>query len=68
MFLPPDSPDLNPIEQVFAKLKTRLRKHAPAPSEPWPKASSKASRASSRTSATTISSTPDMLPLEMNGL
>ncbi len=26
MFLPPYSPDLNPIEQVFAKLKTRLRK------------------------------------------
>ena len=27
-FLPPDSPDLNPIEQVFAKLKTLLRKAA----------------------------------------
>ena len=26
MFLPPYSPDLNPIEQVFAKLKTLLRK------------------------------------------
>ncbi len=25
-FLPPSSPDLNPIEQVFAKLKTLLRK------------------------------------------
>jgi len=25
MFLPPYSPDLNPIEQVFAKLKTLLR-------------------------------------------
>src|ERR1700731_2176282 len=25
-FLPPYSPDLNPIEQVFAKLKTLLRK------------------------------------------
>ena len=28
MFLPPYSPDLNPIEQVFAKLKTLLRKAA----------------------------------------
>jgi len=29
LFLPPpDSPDLNPIEQVFAKLKTLLRKAA----------------------------------------
>ena len=27
-FLPPYSPDLNPIEQVFAKLKTVLRKAA----------------------------------------
>ena len=26
MFPPPYSPDLNPIEQVFAKLKTLLRK------------------------------------------
>ena len=26
MFLPPYSPDLNPIEQVFAKLKGVLRK------------------------------------------
>lgn len=28
-FLPPYSPDLNPIEQVFSKLKTLLRKHDP---------------------------------------
>lgn len=27
-FLPPYSPDLNPIEQVFAKLKTLLRRAA----------------------------------------
>lgn len=29
MFLPPYSPDLNPIEQVFAKLKQLLRSAAP---------------------------------------
>jgi len=29
IFLPPYSPDLNPIEQVFAKLKTLLRKLDP---------------------------------------
>jgi transposase len=29
LFLPPYSPDLNPIEQVFAKLKALLRKAAP---------------------------------------
>ena len=28
LFLPKYSPDLNPIEQVFAKLRTLLRKHA----------------------------------------
>jgi transposase len=28
LFLPPYGPDLNPIEQVFAKLKTLLRKAA----------------------------------------
>ena len=28
LFLPPYSPDLNPIEQVFAKLKTLMRKAA----------------------------------------
>ncbi len=28
LFLPPYSPDLNPIEQVFAKIKTLLRKAA----------------------------------------
>lgn len=28
IFLPPYSPDLNPIEQMFAKLKTLLRKAA----------------------------------------
>jgi transposase len=28
LFLPPDSPDLNPIEQVFAKPKNLLRKSA----------------------------------------
>ena len=32
-FLPPYSPDLNPIEQVFAKLKTLLRKAAERTSE-----------------------------------
>ena len=28
LYLPPYSPDLNPIEQAFAKLKTLLRKAA----------------------------------------
>src|ERR1700692_3335104 len=36
IFLPPYSPDLNPIEQVFAKLKTLLRKaEARSVEETW---------------------------------
>ena len=35
-FLPPYSPDLNPIEQVFAKLKTLLRKaNERSPTATW---------------------------------
>ena len=34
LFLPPYSPDLNPIEQAFAKLKAFLRKAAPRAMEP----------------------------------
>ena len=35
-FLPPYSPDLNPIEQVFAKLKTMLRKaNERSPTATW---------------------------------
>ena len=33
IFLPPYSPDLNPIEQAFSKLKTLLRKENARPSE-----------------------------------
>lgn len=29
LYVPPYSPDLNPIEQVFAKLKALLRREAP---------------------------------------
>src|SRR5271165_1730696 len=38
-FLPAYSPDLDPIEQVFAKLKSTLRKMATEPSTPFGKAS-----------------------------
>lgn len=31
LFLPPYSPDLNPIEMVFAKMKAKLRHSRPAP-------------------------------------
>ena len=31
LYLPPDSPDFNPIENAFAKLKALLRKDALTP-------------------------------------
>jgi transposase len=45
-FLPRYSPDLNPIEQVFAKLKTLLRKPTPAQWKPLGAASATSSTAS----------------------
>jgi transposase len=35
LFLPPYSPDLNPIEKFFSKLKARLRKTAQRDSMPY---------------------------------
>ena len=62
LFLPPYSPDLNPIEQVFAKLKHLVRKRAPEPSTRHGKRSATPSTPSPRTSARTTSKTLDMLP------
>ncbi|GAB5376673.1 MAG: hypothetical protein AcusKO_31350 [Acuticoccus sp.] len=63
LFLPPYSPDLNPIEQVFAKLKHLLRE-AQERSREANMASHRAnsSSASHPTNAQTISQIPDMLP------
>ena len=35
LFLPAYSPDLNPIEQLWAAFKTRLRQHLPAAANPF---------------------------------
>jgi transposase len=53
LYLPPYSPDLNPIEQAFAKLKALLRKSAPATASGMPLDISSSSTA--RTSAGTSS-------------
>jgi len=60
-FLPPYSPDLNPIEQVFAKLKTCCAKPTSEPSRQPGDASALSSTASPQTSAPTILKTPAML-------
>jgi transposase len=60
IFLPKYSPDLNPIEQVFAKLKHLLRKAAPAPSMRSAPQSASFSERSRTTNAPTISETQDM--------
>jgi len=61
-FLPPYSPDLNPIEQVFAKLKTlSCAKPTSDPSRPPGDASDQSSNTSLRVSAPPISLTRDTL-------
>ena len=61
-FLPPYSPDLNPIEQVFAKLKHFLRKAPGAPPPPRGGALELSSPTSVPPNAQIISSTQDTLP------
>ena len=61
LYLPPYSPDLNPIEQVFAKLKTLLRKAiARSHSIPCGKPSKDSCRSSHNRNAEITSLTQDM--------
>ncbi len=62
LFLPPYSLDLNPIEQVFAKLKTLLRKAAERTVEATWNASVRSCKPSPRKNVPTTSETQDMLP------
>jgi hypothetical protein len=68
LFLVPQySPDLNPIEQVFAKLNTCCAKPRRAPSKPSPPSAS-CSKPTRQTNASTTSKTPvmdkpDIIPL-----
>ena len=61
LYLPPYSPDLNPIELLFAKLKTLLRKAAAA-ARPSGPPSATCSTPSAPTKAGTTSSTVAMRP------
>ena len=61
LFLPAYSPDLNPIEQVFAKLKTLLRKRDTRSVEATGEPSASSSTPSPHRNAPTTSETPVML-------
>jgi hypothetical protein len=61
-FLPPYSPDLNPIEQVFAKLKTLLRKVGAEPSRQPGARSARSSPISPTKNAPATLETLDTLP------
>jgi transposase len=63
-YLPPYSPDLNPIEKFFSKFKALLRKPLPAPSMPSGRISENCSTRLHPTNAPTISPLPDMLILK----
>ena len=68
-FLPAYSPDLNPIEQAFAKMKTLLRKaDARTIEQTWRTMGASASTASRRQNAPTTSKTQDMLQLKQIAL
>jgi transposase len=62
LFLPPYSPDLNPIEQVFAKLKHLIEPQSHATSRQPGERSANSSISSPTRSAPTISKTQGMFP------
>ena len=65
LFLPAYSPDLNPIEQAFAKIKAHLRKAEARTFEPHFGAPSVTSAiSSSHKSVGTSSEPPDMRPIK----
>jgi transposase len=64
LYLPPYSPDFNPIEQLFAKLKALLERPLSAPWRASGTASHAFSMPSSQMNALTTSATPDMLQVK----
>ncbi len=67
-FLPAYSPDLDPIEQVFAKLKNALRKMARRTVDALWDAIGSPSTTSRQTNASTTSRMPDMVPAKWDAL
>ena len=65
LFLPPYSPDLNPVEQVSPSSSTSCARPAPGPSMPSSPRSARSSTPSTRTNAQTISPAQDTLQLKV---
>ena len=64
IFLPPYSPDLSPIEQLFSKLKHLVRRAQPRDVEATWRAAANSSTSSPPASAPTTSPTQAMVPSE----
>jgi transposase len=62
IFLPPYSPDLNPIEQVFGRSNISSERLSPVTSKPLGERSASSSTSSLQPSAPTTSLTPDTVP------
>ena len=60
LYLPPYSPDLNPIEQAFSKLKAHLRRIGQGPSPSCSTPSARYATSTTRKNAGTTSGPPDM--------
>ena len=67
-YLPPYSPDLNPIEQTFAKIKHWIRQTQNAPSKTHGVTSAISPEPSNPANAATTSQTPDTVPSKREGL
>jgi transposase len=65
-YLPPYSPDFNPIENAFAKLKAHVRKSAARTLDAHERAAAMPCNSSNLTNAQTSSATPDMAWIKRN--
>jgi transposase len=63
LYLPPYSPDFNPIENAFAKLKAHVRKHAARTIDALEAAAPRLFDSSNLSNAPTSSHMPDMAPI-----
>ncbi|SIS97265.1 DDE superfamily endonuclease [Paracoccus saliphilus] len=68
LFLPPYSPDLNPIEMAFSKLKALIRKLPHGPTTNFDRLSGRPAVGSAKRNATTSSKPPDTEPSKRDTL